>query len=668
MVVGANGDVLVSCRCGKFLTGLRPRRLARLLLALVNLGGGGAVSRVTLGRSRLVVVDRGSFLVALIPHAGSSPILDVEALHIAHILNLLYPELEQCAAAPGSPCEKNIDYSVRGELTANVEAELDNDTATAPPYDRFELQYLDGALARPPECAEWLSALVGCPGVLEAALIEPASGATLLSTRPAAPPTTPTQLALAADDIGRVWPAVFAHAGALASSAASRRTALSGEGFSASAIHLTENGDEPSGWKVSMGESGFMRSDGSNAPATVVLDDLGVAGLRALLQHVPARPSGTALCIACLLLSADAQSDEEHRGADTSLPRSAARALRSAMDSAERAEGAAAEQGAPRALPPGCESAMLRALELIERAFPIAFPEMAHWAGALRQSAPITGRKPHKPSGPAPKSGPRGRALGNPAPATSTATRPEPSNQPLHNLIISGDEMGAPIAPKRPRRPHSGRSAATFERPHLQRSAAPPDAGGTEGPDLGGSVAADPAASGLSPGGGGALGLSQTAAASSVGGAGLGASRLGASSVVRSSQLWQDLDMATPRKEENPAAVARGGAGADAPWHLFEASPLKGAATPTPRGWRQEGGPQPTRLALSPTEEGGAGAEQSPVGAASPGDLARGLLTMHDLGVGGDEGGGQGGQGGLAPVVSPATGLAGSLGGVALDP
>ena len=60
-----------------------------------------------------------------------------------------------------------------------------------------------------------------------------------------------------------------------------------------------------------MGESGFMRSDGSNVPATVVLDDLGVAGLRALLQHVPVRPSGTALCIACLLLSADAQSDEE---------------------------------------------------------------------------------------------------------------------------------------------------------------------------------------------------------------------------------------------------------------------------------------------------------------------------------------------------------------------
>jgi len=98
MVVGGGGDVLISCRCGKQLTGLRPRRLARLLLALTNLGGGGSVSRVSLGRARLLVVDRGNFLVALIPHLGCAPILDVEALHIAHMLALLYPELEQVHA------------------------------------------------------------------------------------------------------------------------------------------------------------------------------------------------------------------------------------------------------------------------------------------------------------------------------------------------------------------------------------------------------------------------------------------------------------------------------------------------------------------------------------------------------------------------------------------
>lgn len=95
MVVGGGGDVLIACRCGKQLTGLRPRRLARLLLALTNLGGGGSVSRVSLGRARLLVVDRGNFLVALIPHLGCAPILDVEALHIAHMLALLYPELEE---------------------------------------------------------------------------------------------------------------------------------------------------------------------------------------------------------------------------------------------------------------------------------------------------------------------------------------------------------------------------------------------------------------------------------------------------------------------------------------------------------------------------------------------------------------------------------------------
>jgi hypothetical protein len=63
------------------------------------------------------------------------------------------------------------------------QAELDNDTSTIPPFDRFEDEYLDSALSRPPECAEWLRRLAGCEGVVEAAVVEPASGVTLLTSR-----------------------------------------------------------------------------------------------------------------------------------------------------------------------------------------------------------------------------------------------------------------------------------------------------------------------------------------------------------------------------------------------------------------------------------------------------------------------------------------------------
>jgi len=74
-------------------------RTHRLLLALRELSGGAVLTQLEIGGRKVLVVACALFLVALIPHAGTSVMCDGEALHFAHMLQLFYPAQLRCAHA-----------------------------------------------------------------------------------------------------------------------------------------------------------------------------------------------------------------------------------------------------------------------------------------------------------------------------------------------------------------------------------------------------------------------------------------------------------------------------------------------------------------------------------------------------------------------------------------
>jgi len=123
LVVDRRGKVLLGCQCGQRSTSLYPRRLVRyvcavagsclvpvgpggdagggradplvsqfrLLMALRELSGGAMLTQIGVGASMVHVVACARFLVAIIPHAGAASACDLEVLHFAHMLQLLYP-------------------------------------------------------------------------------------------------------------------------------------------------------------------------------------------------------------------------------------------------------------------------------------------------------------------------------------------------------------------------------------------------------------------------------------------------------------------------------------------------------------------------------------------------------------------------------------------------
>ena len=60
-------------------------------MALRELSGGAMLTQIGVGASTVHVVACARFLVAIIPHAGAAAACDVEVLHFAHMLQLLYP-------------------------------------------------------------------------------------------------------------------------------------------------------------------------------------------------------------------------------------------------------------------------------------------------------------------------------------------------------------------------------------------------------------------------------------------------------------------------------------------------------------------------------------------------------------------------------------------------
>jgi len=150
----------------------------RLLLALRELSGGAMLTQIGVGASTVRVVACARFLVALIPHTGAGGACDVEALHFAHMLQLLYPvELgartrrahEAEEAAHGDALDE--EYSAQREMGSEIEEHLDQDAESDALFTSFQATYLDPALSRPPASSRWLSPLTACPGVVHACIV-----------------------------------------------------------------------------------------------------------------------------------------------------------------------------------------------------------------------------------------------------------------------------------------------------------------------------------------------------------------------------------------------------------------------------------------------------------------------------------------------------------------
>ena len=60
----------------------------RLLLALRELSGGTLLTRLDIGVRKVHVVACPRFMLALIPHTDNTDVCDMEALHIAHMLQV----------------------------------------------------------------------------------------------------------------------------------------------------------------------------------------------------------------------------------------------------------------------------------------------------------------------------------------------------------------------------------------------------------------------------------------------------------------------------------------------------------------------------------------------------------------------------------------------------
>jgi len=145
----------------------------RLLLALRELSGGVVLTQLEIGASKVRAVACARFTVVLVPHAGSCDVSDVEALHIAHMLQLLYPtELgsrKRKGACDAGPMED--EYSAQQEMRSDIEEDLDKDAESDARFLAFQRSYLEPALSRPPASIRWLSPLAACPGVLHASLV-----------------------------------------------------------------------------------------------------------------------------------------------------------------------------------------------------------------------------------------------------------------------------------------------------------------------------------------------------------------------------------------------------------------------------------------------------------------------------------------------------------------
>jgi hypothetical protein len=150
--------------------------LCRLILALRELSGSTVLTQLEVGACKVRAVACSCFTVVLVPHAGAGDVCDVEALHIAHMLQMLYPAELGAGKRKGAEgacdkCPAEEEYSAQQELRSDIDDDLDKDAQSDTRFLAFQHSYLEPVLSRPPASINWLSPLAACPGVVHASIV-----------------------------------------------------------------------------------------------------------------------------------------------------------------------------------------------------------------------------------------------------------------------------------------------------------------------------------------------------------------------------------------------------------------------------------------------------------------------------------------------------------------
>ena len=167
LVVDGRGRVIIACGCGREDVPFIPSRLARLLIAVSGLAGREVCSQAEIAGLRVEIVIRKQFMVVLIPYSQGQVIMNIEALHIAHMLELMYKsyfEREQ-------DVREDNDYCARTELSDQIELEVSDNAQTLPAFLEFQNSYLANTLLEEPACKKWLLPLANLEWIFQVDLI-----------------------------------------------------------------------------------------------------------------------------------------------------------------------------------------------------------------------------------------------------------------------------------------------------------------------------------------------------------------------------------------------------------------------------------------------------------------------------------------------------------------
>ena len=151
--------------------------LCRLLVTMHTFSGGSFLSFVEIDRFGVVLVDGGSFLVALVcpkdKTGGYTDIASIKlrALQVRHVFGQLHQgtvdEMQSVHEAEAQELLRS--YTAR---SSGIHIEGGREPSTAPPFAHFETLYLRNVLKEPPYRLLWLQPLLSLQGVQRVYLLD----------------------------------------------------------------------------------------------------------------------------------------------------------------------------------------------------------------------------------------------------------------------------------------------------------------------------------------------------------------------------------------------------------------------------------------------------------------------------------------------------------------
>eukprot|EP01050_Picozoa_sp_SAG11_P003160 SAG11_NODE_173_length_13507_cov_10.489931_2_plen_360_part_00 len=166
-------------------------QLCKLLVTMHAFAGSAFLSYVEIEAHGVVLVDGGSFLVALLcsaQRAGGAidlPSLKLRAVQIRHAFATLHTAaIEQMQATHAAELEQMLkNFTIHSDTNDADNPARQLAPSTAPAFAHFEELYLRGVLEAPPYDSCWLAPLLKLDGVRQALLLDLQSAAVLLSAR-----------------------------------------------------------------------------------------------------------------------------------------------------------------------------------------------------------------------------------------------------------------------------------------------------------------------------------------------------------------------------------------------------------------------------------------------------------------------------------------------------